>query len=297
MAIDDTPREVVTAPRRDYTVPLAIVFVVLLLLVVGQFYTMSKIGNLSRNLDAATAAGAKTRSDLSAKMDDQLSSMEKSNAQGLQELKAQVDSSARRMGMTQGELRRARASVVKISKLQQEQQQEAEALKGQLASKADQQQVGALTQDVSATKSDLGTTKRTVDTLTKDLGMARSELGTLIARNHDDIETLRKLGERDYFEFTLDKNIRKDVAGVGLILKKADPKRSKYNLVLLSNDKEIRKDNRTVDEPIFFTPGGTKKFYELVVIKVDSKSGISGYVSTPKGFVQTETAERAEGRS
>ena len=83
---------------------------------------MSKIGNLSRNLDAATAAGAKTRSDLSAKMDDQLSSMEKSNAQGLQELKAQVDSSARRMGMTQGELRRARASVVKISKLQQEQQ-------------------------------------------------------------------------------------------------------------------------------------------------------------------------------
>ena len=50
----------------------------------------------------------------------------------------------------------------------------------------------ALNGDVTGVKSDLDAEKN-------NLQMARGELGTLIARNHDEIDQLRRLGERDYF--------------------------------------------------------------------------------------------------
>ena len=111
--------------------------------------------------------------------------------------------------------------------------------------------------------------------------MARSELGTLIARNHDDVETLRKIGQRNYFEFTLMRNQQQNVAGVGLILKKTNAKRHQFNLNMLADDMEIQKNGRTVEEPIFFAMGGQKGFYELVVNKVEQDK-VSGYISTPK---------------
>ncbi len=284
MAIDEVKSEspVVVAPPpkgHSHTAAFVAIFVVLALLAIGEFYAMNQI-NATRQ--SAEAAQAKTRSDLSAKMDDQITQLERSNSQMIDGLKQELDTSSKSMGMTQNALRRARASVAKLSKLQAEEQQEAEQLKSQLAQKADAQQVGALSQDVTATKTDLGATKKTVDTLSKDLGMARSELGTLIATNHGEIEELRKMGERDYFEFTASKGKETKVAGVGLILKKTNVKRHRFNISLLADDMEIRKDNRTVDEPIFFSVRGAKKFYELVVNKVDSDK-VTGYISTPKG--------------
>ena len=220
MAIDEVSNEKRMNPGEHSTpTGMIVVFIVLALLAVGEFYTVSKINSMGGSV---AAEAAKTRTELDAKVDDQIASLERSNAQVLEGIKAEIDTSTKRVGMTQSALRRANASVKKLSTLQAEQQQVSEQLKGEIAQKADAQQVGALTQDVSLTKEDLGTTKTKVDTLSKDLGMARSELGTLIARNHNDIETLRKLGERDYFEFTATKNKEEKVAGVGLILKKAD---------------------------------------------------------------------------
>jgi hypothetical protein len=290
MAIDEVSSEKRMNPGEHSTpTGMIVVFIVLALLAVGEFYTASKINSVSGSV---AAEAAKTRTDLNAKVDDQIASLERSNAQVLEGIKAEIDTSAKRVGMTQSAVRRANASVKKLSNLQAEQQQVAEQLKGEIAQKADAQQVGALTQDVSLTKEDLGTTKTKVDTLSKDLGMARSELGTLIARNHNDIETLRKLGERDYFEFTATKNKEEKVAGVGLILKKADIKRHRFNMALLADDMVIRKDNRTVDEPVSFSVGGSKRFYELVINKVD-KDKVSGYISTPKGASEVASSSQA----
>jgi hypothetical protein len=55
--------------------------------------------------------------------------------------------------------------------------------------------------------------------------------------------------------------------------------------VLVADDMEIEKKDRTVNEPIFFYVAGSKKPYELVVNKVES-SRIIGYLSTPKGAVE-----------
>jgi hypothetical protein len=216
---------------------------------------------------------------------NRLTALEQQDAQRLASVKTELDQAAKHLGSQGGELKRARAMV---TQLQDEQQKQAE----ELAQKADQQQLGALTQDVSFTKSDLDSTKRTINTLTGDLGMARSELGTLIARNHDDIEYLRKLGERDYFEFTLDKNHPAKVAGVGLDLKRTNVKRYCFSLTLTVGDMQIEKKDRTVDEPVVFYVNGSKKPYELVVNSVESNE-VKGYISTPKGV--TEVATRSEG--
>ena len=66
----------------------------------------------------------------------------------------------------------------------------------QLAGKASSDDVTKLGGDVSGVKNDLDATKN-------NLQMARSEMGTLIARNHDEIDQLRRTGQRDYFEFTV----------------------------------------------------------------------------------------------
>ncbi len=72
----------------------------------------------------------------------------------------------------------------------------ATSVKAELANKANNEDVNKLNGDVSGVKSDLDATKSSIQ-------MARSEMGTLIARNHDEIDQLRRMGQRDYFEFTV----------------------------------------------------------------------------------------------
>ena len=295
MAIDEVPNE---GPRnarievRQSSGPWIVVFVVLALLAAGEIYTLSKIGSIGAM--QADQASMKTQMQQSAdQMTAKLASLQEASAQQLDALRSELDTTAKRMGSSGGkDLSRARAMV---AKLQQETQQQNDELKQEIAKKADSDQVASMSQDFAATKSDLGATKQTVSTLQSDLGMARSDMGTLIARNHDDIETLRKLGQRNYYEFTLTKNQEKTVAGVGLVLKKTNLKHHRFNLNLLANDMVIPKDNRTVDEPIFFVPNNAKAFDELVVDKVDQNT-VTGYVSTPK-FSQPELATSGPGTS
>lgn len=294
MAIDDVPRqEVLPINPPDDSGPglkFALIFAVLALLVVGEIYTLARISSVRSSLEAQQAAFQRTlTAQLDQRFSSQLSELQNSNAQQLEAIRRETATASKRVGSTGKELRRAR---VMVEQLQSEQRQQADKLKQEIAQKADQQQVGALSQDVSTTRADLESTKKVLDATRADLGMARSDLGTLIARNHDDIEALRKMGERDYFEFVLDKNQPQRVAGVGLILKKTNPKRHRFNVSLLADDMEIEKKDRTVNEPIFFYLRGSKRFYELVVNKVESAKAM-GYLSAPKGAVQTAT--RSEG--
>ncbi len=260
------------------------IVVVLALLAIGEIYGLTRISAVRDSLETQQAA---MRKEIDGQLTGRLARLESANAQQLSALRADLDQTAERMGSTGKELNHARALV---TKLQKQQQQAADELKSEIAKKADDEKVGALSQDVSATKTDLAGTKQNLDQLSKDLGMAKSEFGTLIARNHDDIEALRKLGERDYFEFTLTKNQRQNLAGVGLTLKKTNVKHSRFDLNLLADDLQIEKKGRTVNEPVFFYVASSRKPYELVVNKVESDR-VTGYLSTPKGA--REMASRA----
>ncbi len=283
MAIDDVSHDsktILVAPEgHRHTGWFIAMAVVLALVVIGEIAAFNKISSLHTSMQAEDGLLHKQLvSQLTDQFTQKLTALENSNVQQLEALRSELDKAAKRMGATGRELGRARKMV---TELQQQQEQQASELKQEIATKADQQQLGALSQDVSSTKSELDSTKKTVGTLTSDLGMSRSELGTLIARNHDEIETLRKMGQRDYYEFSLTRNQEQKVAGVGLVLKKINVKRHQFNLSLLVDDMEIPKSGRTINEPIFFAVGGQKGFYELVVNKVEQDK-TSGYISTPK---------------
>ena len=82
----------------------------------------------------------------------------------------------------------------------------------------------------------------------------------LIARNHDDVEELRRKGDRNYYEFTLQKSKTPQRVGpVQIALNKADQKRSKYTMTVLADDKSIEKKDKTAGEPVQFYVKGTAR--------------------------------------
>jgi small-conductance mechanosensitive channel len=144
-----------------------------------------------------------------------------------------------------------------------------------LAGKANSEDVNKLNGDVTGVRTDL-------DATNNNLQMARSEMGTLIARNHDEIDQLRRMGQRDYFEFTVTRKAgAQHVGSVQVELKDTNTKKNQYTINVLADDKSFEKKNRSVNEPIFFYTGGTRQALELVINKV-TKTSASGYLSIPK---------------
>ncbi|MDP9146344.1 MAG: hypothetical protein M3N22_01690 [Acidobacteriota bacterium] len=150
-------------------------------------------------------------------------------------------------------------------------------VKTELATKANTDDVNKLNGDVAGVRGDLDATKG-------NLEMARSEMGTLIARNHDEIDQLRRMGQRDYFEFSVTrKSGPQKVGTIQVELKDTNVKKNHYTMNVLADDRSFEKKNRSVNEPIFFYTGGSRAALELVVNKV-TKSTATGYLSLPKSM-------------
>jgi hypothetical protein len=203
---------------------------------------------------------------------ERLAQDEKTNADLQGDLKVVTD----KLKITQGQLKKAREESTKLN---DETTQKLTALdtsvKGELATKATADEVKTVDTKVVGVKSDLDATRN-------DLKMARSEIGTLIARNHDEIDQLRRLGERDYLEFTISgKNKPQKVGNVTVELKGVNEKRNQYSVAMIVEDKRFEKKNRALNEPILFYTSGTHQAEEVVINKV-GKDQISGYVSIPK---------------
>ncbi|MGH9357771.1 MAG: hypothetical protein ACRD1O_01185 [Terriglobia bacterium] len=278
---------VMPEPKPSHTGTFTAVFVILALLIAGEIYSLTKLSSLRTAVQSDQAHMAEQlNASLSAKVQD----METSNTQSLDALRAELESTTTRMSATEKKaLKNAHYAGYLAHQLSQQQNQNAAEFRQELSRKADQQQVGVLSNNVSATQNDLANTKRTVGTLTSDLGMSRSKLGTMIATNHNDIVELRKLGSRDYYEFTLTQNHRENVAGVGLVLKKANTGHHTFNVDMFYNDMRITRKNLAIDQPTFFAPQYKYNFYELVVYQI-APHKVVGYVSTPKGAFQQQMA-------
>jgi hypothetical protein len=148
-------------------------------------------------------------------------------------------------------------------------------VKSELATKANAEDVNRLNGDVSGVKNDLDATKN-------NLQMARSEMGTLIARNHDEIDQLRRMGTRDYYEFSVTRKAGpQKVGSIQVELRDTNTKKNQYTINVFADDKTFEKKNRSVNEPIFFYTGGSRAALELVINKV-TKSSATGYLSIPK---------------
>jgi hypothetical protein len=138
--------------------------------------------------------------------------------------------------------------------------------------------VGDVKTEVASTKADLDTTKTDLKRAVGDMGV----MSGLIATNSSQLGELRKLGERNYIEFTLPKNGGPQKVGdIQIALKKTDLKRNRFTLDVLADDKRVEKRDKTINEPVQFYLASMRLPYEVVVNSV-SKDGVKGYLSVPK---------------
>jgi hypothetical protein len=201
-----------------------------------------------------------------------LAKSEDINAQLQGELSVVTD----KMKLTETELTRARSQTRKIKDEDAKELADLQNnVNGQLATKASVDDVNKLGTDVNGVKTDLDAEKN-------NLQMTRGEFGTLIAKNHDEVEELRRLGERDYYEFTIDKKGQREKVGDLMVeLRGVNPKKNIYTVDIYVDDTRYDKKNRSVNEPIYFFTHGSHAPLEFTVNNV-GKDKIAGYLSVPK---------------
>src|SRR6266852_9536857 len=242
--------------------------------------------NASSKLDSTQQAVAtqlkatqqSVQQDMSS-LKDRLAQDEKSNT----ELQGDVKVVTTKLKITQGQLKKAREEAAKLNDATTQKVVALDtSVHTELANKATNDDVKTVDTKVVGVKTDLDATR-------EDLKMARSEMGTLIARNHDEIDQLRRLGEREYVEFSIDgKNKPTKVGNVTVELKGVNEKNNRFTVVMTVEDKHFVKKNRALNEPVFFYTSGAR-FPEEMVINKAGKNMVSGYVSIPKANSQPQT--------
>ena len=249
------------------------VFVVLFLLVSFLLYS----GYSARTKLESDVTASNKRADLLSVQMDQ------TNAR-LAELKGQLDVTSQKLGLTQEELARARGLAQTIRKDQKESDDKLLAQIGQVKQESEVRigqvstELGGAKSDIKATREDLEATKGKLERTIGDLGVQSG----LVARNREDLEELKRRGERNYFEFDIRKSKSPSRVGpVQLTLQKTDAKKYRYTMTVYADDKAIEKRDKTVNEPVQFFVQGTRVPYEVVVFKVE-KDRATGYLATPK---------------
>jgi chromosome segregation ATPase len=245
----------------------------------------SKLDSTQQNVQASLKSTQQSVQQDMTSLKDRLAQDEKANTDLQGDLKVVTD----KLKITQGQLKKAR---MEAAKLNDETNQKVTALDtsvhSELATKASSDDVKTVDTKVVGVRTDLDTTR-------EDLKMAKSEMGTLIARNHDEIDQLRRLGERDYTEFTITgRNRPQKVANVTVELKGVNEKHNQFSVAMTVEDKRFVKNNRAANEPIFFYTSGTHIPEEIVINKI-GKNTISGYVSIPKANSQVASAATKSG--
>jgi len=211
---------------------------------------------------------------------DRLTVAEKANTDLQGDLKVVTD----KLKITQGQLKKAREEAAASNT------QTTEMVKSLDTSVHTELATKATTDDVKTVDTKVAKVSTDLDKTQNDLNMARSELGTLIARNHDEIDVLRRQGERDYTEFTITgKNQPQKVGNVTVVLKGVNEKKNRSNITYTVEDKTYEAKNANINTPMFFYLSGTHQPEELVINKV-GKNTISGYLSVPKANAQPSTA-------
>ncbi|MEO5926107.1 MAG: hypothetical protein ABIR70_19960 [Bryobacteraceae bacterium] len=150
---------------------------------------------------------------------------------------------------------------------------------------ANKASVAAVSTEVTAVKTQADATKSELEKTISALTSTKGDLGVqsgLIATNARELAALRERGERTYTEFRLAKaKTTQKVGDFQIRLTKADPKKNKYTVEVMVDDKLIEKKDKTANEPVQFIMPKAALPYELVVNEV-RKDMIVGYLSAPK---------------
>ena len=175
-------------------------------------------------------------------------------------------------------------------KITEEQKQQQQQVVSQIADVKQQTttanaKIGEVSSEVTNVKTSVAATKTELDKTIADLKRTHGDLGVqsgLIATNSKELAALKRLGERNYFEFTIVRSkTPQRISDILIQVKKADTKRNRYTIDVIADDKKTEKKDRTINEPVQFYTSKARQPYEIVVNQVQ-KDTIKGYLSTPK---------------
>ena len=204
------------------------------------------------------------------------------------QLDASTDALARRLGLDEHDFQSQ--IDAKAGNFHRQQRELAKTLQSEVDQQ--QEQMGQFTGEVATIRTELGGAKTDIATTRTELASTNAKLehaigdlngqSHLIARTREELVELRHRGDRNYYEFALHKGAAPTpVSTVSLQLKKVDPKRNKYTLNVMADDRTIEKKDRGVAEPLQFYSGRDRQLYEVVIFTTE-KNGVTGYLSTPK---------------
>jgi multidrug efflux pump subunit AcrA (membrane-fusion protein) len=254
---------------------IAVLFGVLIVAVIALAY----MGHSAQSQLQADLAKAQDQNKLLSAQLDQANSR-------LADLKGNIEVTQQKVGMTQAELAKARSRAESIRNDQIAADQKLATQLSAVQSESNEKigavatEVGGAKKDIADTKTDLETTKSKLERATGDMGV----MSGLIAHNRDDLEDLKRRGDRNYYEFKVGKSKTPQRVGpVQVTLNRADQKKGKYTMTVFVDDRSIEKKDKTAGEPVQFYLKGSSRMapYEIVVFDV-GKNDINGYLSTPK---------------
>jgi chromosome segregation ATPase len=260
----------------------------LVVLFAGSIYLLVQVRDLKAQL-------ADTRETVSADLTSLREAAEVYSGRAQQDLNAlrqQLDEAQKAASTAVG---KAKTEAQKhAEKLAQDIAHRQQALQDQMATEftqvkqaADQTtaRISEVSTDVDKVETQVTQTKAELDQTIADLKRVNGDMGVmsgLIATNATELQALRDLGDRNYFEFQLGKTKQPQKVGeISLKLKRADTKGNKFTMDVFADDKRIEKKDKTANEPVQFYVAGARQPYEIVVYQVN-KDQIVGYLSTPK---------------
>lgn len=231
-----------------------------------------------------------------AKLSDLIAQSDSASTRRLESVAREArDSASTAEAQAKVDVRQASASlaarIAQEAKAQQQaQQQVQQQVAGQLdelkqATSTANSKLDQISGDVSGVKGDVRSAQSVIDQHGNELKRVTGDMGVLsglIATNAKDLAKLREMGDRDYLEFDLKKTgVAQKIGGIQLQLAKADPKRNRFTLSVLADNKRVEKQDRTINEPVQLYVGNNRQPYEIVVNSV-KKDEVTGYLAIPK---------------
>ena len=248
-----------------------------------QVITLVIVALVGYNLSSAKSS----INDRVTQLQDQISNLRSEADAKVADVAAQLETVSQSSGSTARELDLSKKNA---EKLRQDQEKSKAALAKDLAD-ARAESANGISQIKETTDSRFGevngqvtSVSSNLDTTRQDLSKMQQDLSQQIAKNSTELADLRKKGDRDYVEFVIHKTKKNElqrVSEIQMAVTGTDPKRQKYDVVLLVDDHKIERKDRVANEPLQFLVGREQLRYEVVVNFVD-KDQIRGYISAPK---------------
>jgi len=276
-----------TAPSRS-NIQIPVLFGLVIALVVANVVLFVWLDNMKRDTaqmrDSLLAEVARVRETHT------LTSA--SSRQHLDELRAELETAQRQASAAAGQAKKdaLKHADALARRLQEEQRAQQAQVNTQLtevkeASNTTNSKIADVSSDVGNVKTEVASTKSELDKTIAELKTVRGDLGLqsgLIATNGKELAALKALGDRNYVEFNLQKTKSfQKIGTVQLLIKKTDPKKNKYTVEVIADDKKVEKKDKNINEPVQFYMAGSRQPAEIVVNEV-RKDQLVGYLSTPK---------------